>query len=149
MRRSIAFCLWIYLIVLLGCCVPDMAEKCGFCVFADLRAGGEAVERGWQQRDDFVPRLDKVRDEVALGRMSLREASCLLERIAEEHYPAFLDHIEVAEYPGTIRTKLAHNLLRHVKADVTEREGAAHADQRFAELAREYAAIAATETSQP
>ena len=128
------------LVALLACWVFEVAESFGASLFPEIRAHGDTVARERKQRDDFTFHVNWIAREVVENRLSLREASRLVEAAAAERWPVFLTYAEMIGAPGSLRTKLAFNLLRQFQNDLSP----CHAE-RLAELTREYQALAAEE----
>jgi len=125
---------------LLACWVFEAAESFGASLFPEIRAHADAVSRERRQRDEFDSHVDWIARELAESRVSLREASRLMESTAAERRPIFLTYIEMIDAPGGRRAKLAYNLLlqlRHQMSPCTS--------ERLVEIEREYEALAAEE----
>ena len=126
----------------------EVADSCGINLFPSLRQRNEALSRLRSQRDDFEPRLSRIIDELAVGRLSLREATRAIEACAVVHHPTFLEYVDIVEMSGGIHTKIAGNLLRNFRRPPDG--GACGIDaRRLEQLTREFSEIAASEAATP
>ncbi|MCI0685262.1 MAG: hypothetical protein L0Y71_24455 [Gemmataceae bacterium] len=124
-------------LALLGLWVVETAESIGVSMFPETRARGAALVAERDQRDALAARVEGIMKELAEGRLSLRDASRLVEAGAAELYPQFLTYAESIAAPGNLRTKFACNLVKHLEHN--DMASAARID----ELSREYQAMAA------
>ena len=128
------------LVALSACWAFEVAESFGVSLFPAIRAKSDAVSRERRQRDEFDSHADWIARELAQSRVSLREASRLMESTAAERWPMFLTYIEMIDAPGGRRAKLAYNVvlqLRHEMSPCTS--------ERLVEIEREYEALLAEE----
>jgi len=127
-------------IALAACWTFEVAESVGASLFPEIRTRAEALSRECRQREEFNFHSDWIAGEVAEERVSLREASRLLETTAAERWPVFLTYVEMSAATGNRRVKLAHSLVLQFRYELSP-----CTSERLEEIEREYQALAAEE----
>jgi hypothetical protein len=129
------------------CWAMEVAVACVDDIFPELKEHAAAIARLRAQRESFETRLGAIAVEVALGRQSLRDASSALEDVAVAQYPPYLRYIESVETGRTARTKLAGQLVSHMRAMVAG-EHQRLSGVRLADITREFEDMLADETNE-
>ena len=140
MRLTIKILVATGIIGLVSCWALEFAESCGASLFSDIRAKAESVSRERRQRDEFDSHVTWIVSEFAASRLSLPQASRLMESTARECWPQFLTYAQMIDAPGSLRVKLAYNLLLEFRYETSR-----CASERLQEMEREYQALAGGE----
>jgi hypothetical protein len=140
MRLTAKIAVATFSIALAACWAFEVAESIGASLFPGIRARADALSREARQREEFDFHSDWISRELAEGRVSLREASRLLEASAAERWPAFLTYIEMSAASGNRRVKLAYSLLLQLRYELSPCNS-----ERLEEIEREYQTLTAEE----
>jgi hypothetical protein len=132
-----------------GCWAMEVAEACGHSLFPDLRRHAAKLERMVRQHDEFMPRLRRVLNEVALGRRSISSACDCIHHEAVETDPAFLVHVDCMQRGANLQVKLARFVLGHFEIAVNHDKTSPSERERYERLEREYRQIAANASPTP
>ena len=149
MRRLLTFLFLAATVAAAGCWAMEVAEACGHSLFPDLRRHAAELERMMRQHDEFMPRLMRVLNEVALGRRSMSSACDCIRHDAVETDPAFLVHVDCMQPGVNLRVKLARFVLGHFEIPANHDKTSPSERERYERLEREYRQIAATESPAP
>jgi cytosine/adenosine deaminase-related metal-dependent hydrolase len=141
MRRLLNFLFLAATFTTATCWAIEVAEVCGHSFFPDLRRHAAELDRMSQQHDEFMPRLARVLDEVALGRRSLSSACERMWRDAVETNPAFLVHVDCLHEGANLQVKLARFLLLQFEIAPNQHGASPSERERYERLAREYRQI--------
>jgi hypothetical protein len=96
------------------------------------------VQQRIQHRKEFAAYTDGVVEQLAGGRLGLRQARDRILYYCLTHYPDYLHHIQIIEKGNTLKNKLASCLMRFVKDYQTFSEKAPVADETLSSLESEF-----------
>jgi len=103
-------------LIVMICWANEVAVACITDLFPQLGVQADALDRQHRQFENFEQEFGAIAREVALGRRSLRAATSAIEQSALRHYPNYLRQIETLKSGSTVSTKLAGQVLAHLKS---------------------------------